>query len=133
DPNAPYAMAGGAAFDGSRMILSADQYAVGGKLFPFRWEATETEPEAARLPVSREFTETVKAGGMAFDPEEGRVFLIDLTATPPAVSQHKADLDELFKGIGDDVAKADLENIVERLSEWEPAVKDFLARLPKRP
>ena len=115
------------------MDIALDQYAADGKLFPFKWEGVNRDPAANVTPFTDPVQDRVQAGGKEYAMKAGRVFLVDLTATPPTVAQADADLGQMFEGTGETVTGKELKAVVARLSAANPAVKAFLTRIPTKP
>jgi hypothetical protein len=114
----PFYLGGGLTSDGRSLEISPVQQDGRGNEYRFAYKV-------AGDPLAERF----EAGGRAFKPEDGRVFLVDLTADPPELTQVNADLAGLFphpdRDLGTDVLKA----AVAKLSEREEAVRRFLGRI----
>ncbi len=129
-PKAPYALGAGLRSDGESMEIGVTQHAADGKPFPFVWKAAGVPVLEIRTPLTPRYSETITAGGKAYSPDAGRVFLVDLTADPVTVTQVKADLGELFRGAGDEITGDEIRDVVKRLAGLEKPVGDFLEALP---
>lgn len=76
--------------------------------------------------------ETMTAGGAAYQPENGRVFLVDLTADPPHLVQLNHDLSALLPRSGEELTEGELKSAVERLKSRDPAASDFVDAIEKK-
>jgi hypothetical protein len=77
--------------------------------------------------------EQLSAGGKSYQPEAGRVFLIDLTADPPIVTQVRTDLTDVSVARpGGSPGMDELKAAVEKLASKDKAIRDFLASIEKK-
>jgi hypothetical protein len=64
-----------------------------------------------------------------YNPEAGRVFLLDLAADPPSVTQVKIALEDLLHRPGQVPSLDEMKAGVEKLASKDKAVRDFLDRI----
>jgi hypothetical protein len=76
--------------------------------------------------------EEMSAGGHSYKPEDGRVFLLDLSTEPPSVSQVKVEMGGLLPRPDQDATLDELKAAVEKLADRDQGIRDFLNRIEKR-
>jgi hypothetical protein len=119
---AAFSLGSGVGSDGSSLWMSPTQFDSKGRDFPFSYKVSGK-------PLVEEFS----AGERTYKLEDGRVFLVDLTADPPALTQVQSDVASLLEVHPDrDTTKEELKGAVEKLSSKEKAVRDFLAQIKKK-
>lgn len=106
---------GGAGSDSDRTYWHQTFDAAGDVRFPVHYELTH-EP----------VTETLSLGTDQYSLEEGRVFLVDLTARPIEVTQTAVELAPLLTS--QEPTPHELQSLVEKLAEQHEAVRRFTER-----
>ena len=100
-----------------------------GRLFRFKY--TVNIDESGNIIHGKPPMEKFSAGSQSYKAEAGRVFLVDLTADPPSVSQVQIDLVGVLPRPGEDPTLDELKAGVEKLADKDKAVREFLARIDK--
>jgi hypothetical protein len=117
---APFQMASGITTDGQSVRIEPAQYDGKGQEWRFSYLA-EGEPVRESFAVRE----------AKYDPNKGRVFLLDLTQDTPTVRQLKSDLEPLFPARKGDLTQQDLRAAVTKLATEHDEVKAFLQEMGK--
>jgi hypothetical protein len=95
----------------------------------FRFKYTVNIDDSGNVIHGTPPTERFSTDGQSYKPESGRVFLADLTADPPSVTQVQIDLAGVLSRPGEDPTHDELKAGVEKLAGQDKAVREFLARI----
>jgi hypothetical protein len=126
----PFLMDGGLNVASDNLQISpAQNDSKGG---PFRFKYTVNIDERGEIIRGKTPVEAFSVGGQNYKPEAGRVFLVDLNADPPTVSQVKVDVADVLAHPDQDPSLEDLKGVVEKLAGMDKAVRDFVAACNKR-
>jgi hypothetical protein len=113
---------GGFGMSNDYLAISPAQY--DSKERPFRFNYS-----AEGKPIVEKFS----AGNKTYQPDDGCVFLLDLSADPPSVTQLKVDLTDVLAAHAEaSPSAAELKAAVEKLADKDKAVREFMDRIPKR-
>jgi hypothetical protein len=120
-PGVGFHLGSGLTTDGNSLEMSPVQKDSKGRDFRFTYRVSGKPP-----------VEEFAAGGKTYKPESGRVFLVDLTADPPGLSQVQVDLEGLLARPDEDPTLEELKTAVEKLAGKEKGIRDFLATTEKK-
>jgi hypothetical protein len=112
------------------LVINPTQYDSKGR--KFRFEYTVNIDERGEIIRDKPPVEAFSASGKKYTAEEGRVFLVDLTADPPTVSQVKLEVADVLPRPDQDPSLEDLKAAVEKLAGKEKVVRDFVAACNKK-
>jgi hypothetical protein len=120
NPGSAWRLDSGLSTDGESLEISPAQEDRQGNEYRFTYTVKGDPP-----------LEDFLAGGQHYQPENGRVFLIDLVVDPPIVRQIADDLAGLFARPDATLSGQDLQRAVDQLASNHQEVADLLAILRK--
>jgi hypothetical protein len=126
----PFLMDGGLGGASDYLQISPAQNDSKGRRFRFKY--TVNIDDRGEIIREKPPVEVFAAGGKNYKPEEGRLFLVDLTADPPAVSQVNVDVADALPRPDRDPSLDELKAAVEKLAANQKDVRDFVAACNKK-
>lgn len=131
-PGVPVLSEGGLGGANDFLVISPAQLDSKGRKFRFEYKVGGDGPNGLWRPGGKPPVEELSAAGQSYQPDAGRVFLLDLTPDPPSLTQVAIDVTGVLARPDQDPTLEELKAGMEKLAGKDKAVRDFLNRIEKQ-
>ncbi len=121
NPGVPTLYDSGLGASDDYLEIAPAQTDVKGRTFRFWYKVSGKPP-----------VESFSADGRSYKPDGGRVFLVDLTADPPRLTQVPIDVVDVLPRPDQDPTLDELKAGVAKLAAKDKTIREFIARIEKK-